>query len=359
MSAQAAPQALDPSKLQDFLGKAVNDMGAAIHSSLIVVGERLGLYKAMAGGNPMTAAELAQKTGTHARYVQEWLNANAASGYVTYHPEGRQYSLNPEQIFTLANEDSPAYLPGFFIAASSVARDLDKLENAFRTGKGVGWHEHHASLFEGTEKFFRPGYNANLVASWIPSLEGVEAKLQRGARVADVGCGHGASAIIMAKAYPKSTFFGFDYHPASIERARKLAAQADVADRITFEVAAAKSYPGKDYDLIAFFDCLHDMGDPVGAAKHVFQSLAADGTWMIVEPFAHDEVEKNLNPVGRIFYSASTMICTPASLAQEVGLGLGAQAGEARLREVVTSGGFQHFRRANETPFNLIFEARK
>ena len=359
MSAQAAPQALDPSKLQDFLGKAVNDMGAAIHSSLIVVGERLGLYKAMAGGNPMTAAELAQTTGTHARYVQEWLNANAASGYVTYHPEGRQYSLNPEQIFTLANEDSPAYLPGFFIAASSVARDLDKLENAFRTGKGVGWHEHHASLFEGTEKFFRPGYNANLVASWIPSLEGVEAKLQRGARVADVGCGHGASAIIMAKAYPKSTFFGFDYHPASIERARKLAAQADVADRITFEVAAAKSYPGKDYDLIAFFDCLHDMGDPVGAAKHVYQSLAADGTWMIVEPFAHDDVENNLNPVGRIFYSASTMICTPASLAQEVGLGLGAQAGEARLREVVTSGGFRHFRRANETPFNLIFEARK
>ncbi|MDQ2949230.1 MAG: class I SAM-dependent methyltransferase [Acidobacteriota bacterium] len=359
MSAQAAPQALDPSKLQDFLGKAVNDMGAAIHSSLIVVGERLGLYKAMAGGNRMTAAELAQKTGTHARYVQEWLNANAASGYVTYHPEGRQYSLNPEQIFTLANEDSPAYLPGFFIAASSVARDLDKLENAFRTGNGVGWHEHHATLFEGTEKFFRPGYNANLVASWIPSLEGVEAKLQRGARVADVGCGHGASTIIMAKAYPESTFFGFDYHPASIERARKLAAQADVADRITFEVTAAKSYPGKDYDLIAFFDCLHDMGDPVGAAKHVYQSLAADGTWMIVEPFAHDDVEKNLNPVGRIFYSASTMICTPASLAQEVGLGLGAQAGEARLREVVTSGGFRHFRRANETPFNLIFEARK
>ena len=359
MSAQAAPRPMDPSKLQDFLGKAVNDMGAAIHSSLIVVGERLGLYKAMAGGDPMTAAELAKKTGTHARYVQEWLNANAASGYVTYHPEGRQYSLNPEQIFTLANEESPAYLPGFFIAASSVARDLDKLENAFRTGNGVGWHEHHASLFEGTEKFFRPGYNANLVASWIPSLEGVEAKLQRGARVADIGCGHGASTIIMAKAYPKSTFFACDYHPASIERARKLAAQADVSDRITFEVAAAKSYAGKDYDLIAFFDCLHDMGDPVGAAKHVYQSLAADGTWMIVEPFAHDDVEKNLNPVGRIFYSASTMICTPASLAQEVGLGLGAQAGEARLREVVTLGGFSHFRRANETPFNLILEARK
>ncbi len=341
------------------MGKAINDMGAAIHSSLIVVGERLGLYKAMAGGTPVTAAELAQKTGTHARYVQEWLNANAASGYVTYHPEGRQYSLSPEQTFTLATEDSPAYLPGFFIAANSVARDLDILENAFRTGQGVGWHEHHARQFEGTEKLLRPGYNANLVASWIPSLEGVEAKLKNGARVADVGCGHGASTIIMAQAYPKSTFWGFDFHPASIERARKLAAEAGVGDRITFDVAAAKSYPGRDYDLIAFFDCLHDMGDPVGASQHVYESLAADGTWMIVEPFAHDDVEKNLNPVGRIFYSASTMICTPASLAQEVGLGLGAQAGEARLREVVTSGGFRQFRRATETPFNLIFEARK
>jgi SAM-dependent methyltransferase len=357
--ATQATQALDPSKLESFLGKAVNDMGAAIHSSLIVIGERLGLYKAMAGGTPMSAAELAQKTGTHARYVQEWLNANAAGGYVTYHPESRAYSLNAEQTFTLATEDSPAYLPGFFIAANSVARDLDKIEDAFRTGKGVGWHEHHASLFEGTEKFFRPGYNANLVTSWIPSLQGVEAKLKRGARVADIGCGHGASTIIMAKAYPNSTFFGFDFHPASIDRARKLAAEAGIGDKITFETAAAKSYPGRDYDLIAFFDCLHDMGDPVGAAEHVYESLAPDGTWMIVEPFAHDDLEKNLNPVGRIFYSASTMICTPASLAQEVGLGLGAQAGEARLREVVTSGGFRHFRRATETPFNLIFEARK
>jgi SAM-dependent methyltransferase len=240
-----------------------------------------------------------------------------------------------------------------------VARDLDKLENAFKTGEGVGWHEHHATLFEGTEKFFRPGYNANLVSSWIPSLDGVQAKLERGARVADVGCGHGASTIIMAKAYPKSKFFGFDYHSGSIERARHLADQGGVGERISFDVSSAKAYPGNDYDLVTFFDCLHDMGDPAGASKHVYESLAADGTWMIVEPFAHDDVEKNLNPIGRIFYSASTMICTPASLAQEVGLGLGAQAGEARLREVVMSGGFPHFKRATETPFNLIFEARK
>lgn len=359
MPSEAPAPALDTSKLDEFLGKAVNDMGAAMFSTLIVIGERLGLYKAMSGTEPVTPAELAGKTGTNARYVQEWLNANAASGYVTYDATSRRYSLTPEQAFTLANSDSRAYLPGFFLAATSVARDLDKIEDAFRTGKGVGWHEHHATLFEGTEKFFRPGYNANLVSSWIPALDGVEAKLQKGARVADIGCGHGASTVIMAKAFAKSKFFAFDYHPASIERARKAAEEAGVADRITFEIASAKSYPGENYDLVAFFDCLHDMGDPVGAAKHVYDSLAADGSWMIVEPFAHDEVEKNLNPVGRIFYSASTMICTPASLAQEVGLGLGAQAGEARLRDVVTKGGFRTFCRATETPFNLIFEARK
>ena len=359
MPSEAQAPAIDKSKLDEFLGKAVNDMGAAMHSTLIVIGERLGLYKAMSGMEPVTPAELAGKTGTNARYVQEWLNANAASGYVTYHATTRRYSLTPEQAFTLANSDSPAYLPGFFLAATSVARDLDKIEDAFRTGKGVGWHEHHATLFEGTEKFFRPGYNANLVSAWIPALSGVEAKLQKGARVADIGCGHGASTIIMAAAYPKSTFFAFDYHPASIERARKAAEDAGLGERITFEIASAKTYPGENYDLVAFFDCLHDMGDPVGAAKHVYESIAPDGSWMIVEPFAHDEVEKNLNPVGRIFYSASTMICTPASLAQEVGLGLGAQAGEARLRDVVTKGGFRTFRRATETPFNLIFEARK
>ncbi len=359
MASQATVPALDPSKLDEFLGRAINDMGAAIHSPLLVIGERLGLFKAMADAGPVTPAELAERTGTHARYVQEWLNANAASGYVTYDAATKKYSLTPEQAFTLANEDSPAYLPGFFIAATSVARDLDKLENAFKTGEGVGWHEHHATLFEGTEKFFRPGYNANLVSSWIPSLDGVQAKLERGARVADVGCGHGASTIIMAKAYPKSKFFGFDYHSGSIERARHLADQGGVGERISFDVSSAKAYPGNDYDLVTFFDCLHDMGDPAGASKHVYESLAADGTWMIVEPFAHDDVEKNLNPIGRIFYSASTMICTPASLAQEVGLGLGAQAGEARLREVVMSGGFPHFKRATETPFNLIFEARK
>ena len=350
--------AIDQEKLEAFLGKAVGDMGAAFSAALVVIGEKIGLYKAMAGAGPMTSTELAKKTGAAERYVREWLAAQAAGGYVTYDAATGSYTLPEEQAYALAVEDSPAYLPGAFQLITSVLKDEPKLTEAFRTGKGVGWHEHDPGLFEGTERFFRPNYIANLTSSWIPALAGVEAKLKNGARVADVGCGHGASTIVLAKAYPNSTFVGFDYHAPSIERANKAAAAAGVADRTKFQVAKAKDFPGKDYDLVAFFDCLHDMGDPVGASAHVKESLAQDGTWMIVEPFAGDKVEDNLNPVGRLFYAASTMVCTGASLAQEVGLALGAQAGEARLREVVTAGGFTRFRRATQTPFNLVLEAR-
>ena len=350
--------ALDESKLNAFMGQAVQDMGAAMHASLVVVGDKLGLYKAMAGAGPMTPAQLASKSSTDERYVREWLNANAASGYVTYDAANKSYTLPPEQAFALAVEDSPAFLPGAFQMIGAIMRDVPKITEAFRTGRGVGWHEHDPELFHGTERFFRPNYAANLISSWLPSLTGVTAKLEAGARVADVGCGHGSSTILMAKAFPKSTFFGFDYHPASIEWAKKAAKDEGVGERITFEVASAKDFPGSDYALVTFFDCLHDMGDPTGASKHVRSTLAPDGSWMIVEPFANDRVEDNLNPIGRVFYSASTMVCTPASRSQEVGLALGAQAGEARMREVVLGGGFSEFRRASETPFNLVFEAR-
>ncbi|MGH7819922.1 MAG: class I SAM-dependent methyltransferase, partial [Candidatus Binatia bacterium] len=291
------------------------------------------------------------------RYVREWLAAQAAAGYVTYDPATERYSLSAEQKECLTNEESPFCVLGGFQGMTGAARAANKLLEAFRTGKGVGWHEHDPDLFVGTERFFRPGYNANLVSSWIPALEGVEAKLRAGGTAADVGCGHGASTVIMAKAFPRSKFRGFDYHEPSIKAARERARAAGVDDRVTFEVATAKDYPGK-YDFVAHFDCLHDMGDPVGAARHVRESLEPDGTWMLVEPFANDRVEDNLNPIGRIFYSASTMICTPASLSQEVGAALGAQAGEARLRDVATKAGFTRFRRATATPFNLIFEAR-
>jgi 2-polyprenyl-3-methyl-5-hydroxy-6-metoxy-1,4-benzoquinol methylase len=350
--------AMDQEKLQEFMGKAVVDIGATLHSALVLIGEKLGLYKALAANGPVTPAELAQRTRTHERYVREWLSAQAAGGYVHYNAPSGRFSLLPEQAFALADESSPAYLPGAFQLVTSVLKDEPKIMAAFRSGHGVGWHEHDPGLFEGTERFFRPNYVANLVSAWIPALEGVEDKLRSGAKVADIGCGHGASTILMAQAYPKSIFVGFDYHPPSIEWARGAAKKAGVADRVQFEIAKAKDYPGKDYDFVAFFDCLHDMGDPVGAAAHVRDTLHPGGTWMLVEPFAHDKLEDNLNPVGRVYYSASTMICTPASLAQEVGLALGAQAGEARLREVATKGGFRHFRRATETPFNLVFEAR-
>jgi SAM-dependent methyltransferase len=351
---------LDQDKLNAFMGRAVVDIGATLHAGLVVIGEKLGLYKALdSAGGPLTPAELAKKTGTTERYVREWLNAQAAGGYVTYHADSGRYSLTAEQAFALANEDSPAYLPGAFQLVTSAVKSEPKITEAFRSGAGFAWHEHDHGLFEGTERFFRPNYVGNLVSSWIPALTGVEEKLRRGARVADVGCGHGASTILLAQAFPKSTFVGFDYHGPSIEAARKAAQRAGVQDRATFEQAPAKSYPGRDYDLVAFFDCLHDMGDPVGAATHVLRSLAADGTWMVVEPFAGDNVEDNLNPVGRVYYAASTLICTPASRSQEVGLALGAQAGEARLRDVVTRGGFTRFRRAAATPFNLVLEARR
>jgi 2-polyprenyl-3-methyl-5-hydroxy-6-metoxy-1,4-benzoquinol methylase len=298
---------------------------------------------------------LASQTGTNERYIREWLNSQSAAGYVTYCGDGR-YTLSPEQAEALTNDDSPAFVVGGFQGMTAAARMAPRTMQAFKTGEGVGWHEHDADLFEGTERFFRPGYNANLVAAWLPALDGVVKKLESGATVADVGCGHGASTILMAKAFPNSRFIGFDYHEASIKTARDTAAKAGVKN-CSFEVASAKDYPGQ-YDLVCHFDCLHDMGDPVGASKHVKETLKPGGTWMIVEPFANDDVADNLNPVGRVFYSASTLICTPASLSQEVGAALGAQAGEGRLREVVTKGGFTSFRRATETPFNLVLEAR-
>jgi len=350
--------AIDQGKLDQLLGRFVTDFGAALHAGMVVIGEELGLYKALAKAGPSTSSELAERTNTNERYVREWLNSQAAGGYVEYDATDGRYSLSEEQAFTFADEKSPAYLPGAFLLAVSALRAVPKITDRFRTGDGLGWHEHDQGLFRGTEMFFRPGYAANLVSSWIPSLEGIESQLKDGAKVADVGCGLGASTILMAQAYPKSTFIGFDYHDASIQMARKRAEQAGVTDRVKFEIASAKDYPGSDYNLVAFFDCLHDMGDPEGAAAHVRQSLAREGAWMIVEPFAEDNVEGNLNPVGRAFYSASTLLCTPASLSQEVGLALGAQAGEARLREVVTAGSFAHFRRAAQTPFNLIFEAK-
>jgi 2-polyprenyl-3-methyl-5-hydroxy-6-metoxy-1,4-benzoquinol methylase len=350
--------AIDQDKLNEFLGKAIVDFGATFHAALIRIGDKLGLYKALQAGGPQTPAELANRTETAERYVREWLCNQTAGGYVTYDSATSKFSLSEEQAFALADENSPAFLPGAFQVALASVKAEEQIEERFKTGKGMGWHEHHSDLFVGTERFFRPGYAANLLSSWIPSLEGVEAKLTGGASVADVGCGLGASTILMAKAYPKSQFVGFDYHDKSIEAAKRRAEEAGVGDRIRFEVAMAKGYPGKDYDFVTFFDCLHDMGDPQGASAHVHSTLKNDGTWMIVEPFAGDKLEDNLNPIGRAFYGASTLLCTPASLSQEVGLALGAQAGEKRIREVVTSGGFKRFRRATQTPFNLIFEAR-
>jgi len=349
---------IDEAKLNAFMGRAVGDMGAAMHAVLILLGDRLGLYKGMADGTPVTPAELAKRTGTSERYVREWLNANAASGYVTYDAGTAAYTLPAEQALALAIDNSPAFLPGAFQIISSCFHDVDKIEQAFRTGKGVGWHEHHHDLFHGTERFFRPGYAANLVSQWIPALDGVEAKLRAGGKVADIGCGLGSSTILMAKAFPKSEFFGFDYHSDSIDLARMAAKREGVGDRVIFGVATAKGFPGTDYDFVAFFDCLHDMGDPVGAAAHVHSALKPDGTWMIVEPYAEDATEGNHNPVGRVFYSASTMLCVPASISQEVGAALGAQAGEKRIGEVIAAGGFKKFRRATQTPFNLIFEAK-
>ncbi len=349
---------IDEGKLEAFMGQMVTDMGANISAPLMLIGEKLGLYKAMAHAGPLTAAEIAERSGTAERSVREWLGNQAAGGYVTYDPGSDRYTLPDEHALALADEDSPFYMLGAYELIASLYADEDKLLDAFKSGHGMGWHEHDHRLFRGTERFFRPGYRGHLVDAWIPALDGVKEKLEKGARVADVGCGHGASTVIMAEAFPNSEFFGFDYHGPSIERAREAAREAGVEDRITFGVHSAKEFPDNDYDLVCVFDCLHDMGDPVGAARHVRETLADDGTWMIVEPFAGDSVQENLNPVGRIFYGASTVICTPASLDQEVGLALGAQAGQARLTEVLEEGGFTRVRRATETPFNLILEAK-
>lgn len=348
---------LNEEKLNELLGKVVTEMGAAANGPLILLGDKLGLFKSLAASGPMNSTELADETNTAERYVREWLSAQAASGYVTYDATTKSFSMTPEQSAVFGDEESPVFMTGAFYAITSVYTDAPKMEKAFKSGEGVAWGDHSTCLFCGTEKFFSPSYESNLINNWIPSLDGVEAKLKMGAKVADIGCGHAASTIIMAKAYPNSNFIGYDNHDKSIEQARERAKEAGVRN-ISFEVATAKDFPGDGYDFIAFFDCLHDMGDPVGACAHAKKSLKPDGTCMIVEPFANDTLEENLNPVGRAFYAFSTTLCTPCSLNQEVGLALGAQAGEKRLREVAASGGFTKFRRATETPFNLILEAR-
>jgi SAM-dependent methyltransferase len=349
--------AIDEDKLQQLLGRMLGEVGAAMAIGLVMLGDKFGLYKALAAHGPMTSDQLASQTKTAPRYVREWAAAQAAGGYIDFDPATERFSISPEHALILADENGPAFFPAMFEIAAAAARDLPKLEKAFRTGEGVGWHEHDACLFRGTERFFRPGYAMHLVSEWIPALEGVKAKLERGAQVADVGCGHGASTILLAKAFPKSHFSGFDYHEPSLVRAREVAKEAGVDQRVTFQRASAKDFTGT-YDLVAFFDCLHDMGDPVGAAAHVKSTLKPDGTWMIVEPFASDKMAENFGPFGRIAYSASTQICVPASLSQEVGLGLGTQAGESKLRDVISRGGFSRIRRAAETPFNMILEAR-
>ena len=352
------PVEIDGAKLEQFVFRAVDEVGATLNAALVVMGDKLGLYRALADTGPCTAAELAESTQTTERYVQEWLNAQAAGGYVEYDPGTGRYTLPPEQAVALTDDSSAAYLPGFFQIALGSVIDSPRITEVARSGAGLGWHEHVHDVHEGCERFFRPGYNANLVAAWLPALDGVVEKLERGARVADLGCGHGASTILMAEAFPASTFVGSDYHEGSIVTARERAAAAGVGDRIRFDASPAAAHAGAGYDLVTMFDCLHDMGDPVGAARHVREMLAADGTWMIVEPAAGDSVEENLNPVGRAYYGFSTLLCTPASLSQDVGLALGAQAGEARIRSVVMEAGFTRFRRVAETPFNLVFEAR-
>lgn len=346
------------SEVAAFVQKAFGDLGGALTASMVVLGDKLGLYRAMAGAGPIDAAELARRTGTAERYVREWLNAQAAAEYLSYDPATERYTLSDAAAVCLTQEDSPACVLGGFQGMTAAMRATPKIAERFRSGEGLGWHEHDPDLFAGTERFFRPGYAAHLVDGWIPALDGVAERLAAGGTVADVGCGHGASTLIMARAFPKIRVIGFDYHPPSIAAATERARAAGLGDRVRFEVASAKAFPGSGYDLVTFFDCLHDMGDPVGAARHVRESLAPDGTWMLVEPFAHDEVEKNINPIGRLFYSVSTLVCTPASLSQEVGAALGAQAGYARLREVLEAAGFTRIRKATETPFNLVLEAR-
>ena len=348
---------MNEAKLQEFMGRLVGDMGGAAIMANVILGDELGLYRAMADGQAVTPDELAARTGCQARLVREWLSGQAASGYVE-HESGR-FRLPEEQALALAVEDSPVYVAGGASVLSSMYLDKDKLVAAMRGNGALSWADHHPCLFSGTERFFRPGYQANLVSRWLPALDGVVPRLEAGAKVADIGCGHGASTIVMAQAFPKSQFHGFDFHAPSIEQARQRAAAAGVDGCVEFACATAREFPGSDYDLVCYFDCLHDMGDPVGAAKRAHRALKPGGTVLLVEPFANDELDQNLNPVGRMFYAASTCICTPNSLSQEVGLGLGAQAGERRLRHVFVEAGFSSFRRATETPFNLVLEARK
>ncbi len=349
---------INEDQLHDLMGKMVNDLGAASSSVLVLIGQKLGLFTALAKEGPCTAERLAESTQTAPRYILEWASALSASGYVQYNPSDKTFGMTPEQVAVFADEESPFFMGGGFYSIASLFHDEPKVTEAFRTGGGIAWGSHDACLFSGVAKFFKPTYKGHLLQDWIPALDGVKEKLEAGISVADVGCGYGISTLMMAEAFPNSRFYGFDFHEPSIRQARSLAEEKNL-DNITFEVALAKDFGGDGYGLITFFDCLHDMGDPAGAARHVYNRLAPDGTWMIVEPFAHDTLEENLNPVGRVYYSFSTTVCTPSSLSQEVGLGLGAQAGESRLREVVESGGFTRFRRATETPFNLVLEARK
>jgi len=351
-------QQLNEQKLEQFVGRVVGDLGGAWSAALVVLGDRLGLWRAMASTGGLTSAELAERTGTEERYVREWLNAQAAAGYVEYDADGATFTLPAEHAAVLADDTSPANMLGGFDLVLATAKSEPHIRERFRSGAGFGWHEHDCGVFSGTARFFRPNYLGNLVDQWLPALDGVHEKLEAGAHVADVGCGHGISTILMAQAYPKSTFIGFDYHEGSVESARENARKAGVGERVRFERGAAKDFPAGNYDLVTFFDCLHDMGDPAGAARHVATTLAEGGTWMIVEPFANDSLEDNLNPIGRLYYSASTMLCTPASKSQEVGLALGAQAGETRLRDVIRQGGFGHVRCATSTPLNLVLEAR-
>jgi SAM-dependent methyltransferase len=348
---------IDEARLNELLGRAVVDVGAAMQAPLMLLGDRLGLYGALAG-EALSTTELAEKTGTAERYVREWLRGQAAAGYVTYDGTTDRYHLTPEQALLFAHESSPAYLLGGFEVAVAAARIGPRLTEVFRTGQGIGWHEQDHGVFCGTARFYGPGYRANLVQHWIPALGGAEEKLRAGALAADVGCGQGISTLLLAEAFPNSTFLGFDYHEGSLDAARQNAREAALENRVSFQRATAKDYPGRAFDLVTMFDCLHDLGDPVGAAVHVRETLAEDGTWMIVEPRAGDRVEENLNPVGRVFYAGSALICTPTSLSQEVGRALGAQAGEAAIRAIAEEAGFTRFRRAAETPFNLIFEAR-
>ncbi len=349
--------AIDNDKLHEFLGKFVTDLGATAAAGNAVIGDRLGLYKALADG-PASADELAARTQTNPRYIAEWLRGQAAGGYVEYDAATDSYSMTEEQAFALTNPDGGIYVPGAFVLALGTLQAVPRITEAFRSGAGLGWHEQDADVFTGCEQFFRPGYIANLIPAWIPALDGVEDKLRAGANVADIGCGLGASTILLAQEYRNSRFTGSDYHDQSIELARKHAGDAGVTDRVTFEVASAATFPGTGYDLAATFDCLHDMGDPLAAAKHVRQALKPDGTWLIVEPYATDEVAGNMNPIGRVYYNFSTLLCVPNALSQSGGYALGAQAGEAAIRQVVTDAGFTRFRRATETPFNLVYEVR-